>query len=156
MGETEEAYNGRMTVQMDAYRALEEKRVRDNQLTYQTTAWSNATSAAVVELVRVEDDPAAEHMMGPGRKATLRPVSWIKGRSEVSSSGRRANFSMVYLGYTSCGPAPDYSAFNGNPGERYVAMFSSGRPSQDTLLGVFAPDELVVGDVVAALATRAR
>lgn len=156
--EPEAAYRERQQLHFDGFNALQRQRTQDAERARQADAWTNAVKVAVVELVRVETGPPNQQtmMMGPSVRASVRPISWIKGRATLSRTQAQAPLTLAYLGYTSCGPYPDWPVFRGKTGDRFVMFFNADAPSQAAALTVYKPADIVVGDVTAALAAHVR
>jgi hypothetical protein len=152
--ETPEAYQARFSQHLDGFNAVQKLRAQEKTLERQKTAWTGAETVAVIEIVSKET--GVEIPVGRGVRARVRPVAWIKGADKLNDKTRRASFTLAHTAFTSCGPAPNWPVFNGVQGDRYVIFLSPGAPAQERALDVLAPNEIVFGDVTAALATQVR
>lgn len=157
IGETESAFQERLTLHLDGFNALQRQKERAAQEDRQTSLWSGAVKVALVEIVSVDTDlEIPNSMMARGVRVRVKPVGWLKGREEVKGRAQRAEFDLAHVDATSCGPSPDWSVFSGKPGERFVVFMSADTPGQSAVTGVVAPADIVDRDLIVALAAQVR
>lgn len=153
-GETDADFAARRTLHFDGFNALQAQDARNRAEARQSDLWTRAERVAVVEVVSIETEVEIPNSpMGRGVRTRVKPVGWIKGSA---AHKRRAPFMLAHQGYTSCGPSPNWPVFAGAPGDRFMVFLSAAAPSQNAVLDVIKPDEIVLGPLATALAAQVR
>jgi hypothetical protein len=153
-GESPDDYAQRAQLHFDGFAAMQAQGERERATTRQSELWNASAGVAVVEVVSIKRDvpigPPGQ-AYGSGNEVKVKVASWLKGKGS-----RGKTITLAHENYTSCGPTPMWRVMYGEPGQRFVMFFETGKAEQaDAREGIEA-GVIVAPEIIAALAAKAK